>query len=280
VEFSAREEEYLMKGNRKGERIMREQHLVIEQEGPILTLTLNRPESLNSFSPSMIEGLTNVLREANRNPEVKVIVLSGAGRSFSAGGDVKSMGQANSVEVYEHIGRLNQCIITMKETEKPIIAVVHGFAAGAGFNLALACDLIVAAEDSKFALSFSKVGLISDGGGSYFVPRLVGPHLAKQFFWSSEPIPAKRLYDLGVINYLVPLEDLKQEALKVASELSAGPVKTYGMIKKIIDHSFTSSLEEILEQERITQTMMITTEDHKEGITAFKEKRKPSFKGK
>jgi 2-(1,2-epoxy-1,2-dihydrophenyl)acetyl-CoA isomerase len=259
---------------------MTEQHLIVEQQGPILSLTLNRPESLNSFSPSMIEGLTDTLREAGKNPEVKVIVLSGAGRSFSAGGDVKSMGQANSVEVYEHIGRLNQCIITMKETEKPIIAVVHGFAAGAGFNLALACDLIVAAEDSKFALSFSKVGLISDGGGSYFVPRLVGPHLAKQFFFSAEPIPAKRLYDLGVINYLVPLENLKDEAMKVAVALAAGPVKTYGMIKKIVDHSFTSSLEEILEQERITQTMMITTDDHKEGIAAFKEKRKPNFKGR
>lgn len=251
--------------------------MLIDRNGPVLSLTLNRPESLNAFSPDMILGLTETIKDAGSNPEIKVIVLSGAGRSFSAGGDVKTMGQASSVQVYEHIGRLNECILAIKDCEKPIIAAVHGFAAGAGFNLALACDLIIAAEDSKFALSFSQVGLISDGGGSYFLPRLIGPHLAKQFFFSAEPIPAKRLYDLGVINQLVPLEELKESTVKFATKLAFGPGRAYGMQKKLIDHSFTSSLEEILEQERITQTLMVTTEDHQEGIAAFKEKRKPIF---
>jgi 2-(1,2-epoxy-1,2-dihydrophenyl)acetyl-CoA isomerase len=168
----------------------------------------------------------------------------------------------------------------MKEVEKPIIAAVHGFAAGAGFNLALACDLIVAAEDSKFALSFSQVGLISDGGGSYLLPRLIGPHLAKQFFFTSEPIPAERLYQLGVINYLVPLEKLHEETTKFALKLAHGPGKAFGKQKKLIDQSFTSSLEEILEQERLIQTLMVQTADHQEGIAAFKEKRRPAFKGK
>ena len=168
----------------------------------------------------------------------------------------------------------------MKETEKPIIATIHGFAAGAGFNLALACDLIVAAEDSKFALSFSQVGLISDGGGSYLLPRLIGPHLAKQFFFTAEPIPAERLFQLGVINYLVPLEKLQEETTKFALKLAHGPGKAFGKQKKLIDQSFTSTLEEILEQERLIQTLMVQTADHKEGITAFKEKRKPAFRGK
>lgn len=255
-------------------------HLLIKQQGAVLSITLNRPDSLNAFSPDMILGLTTALSDAHQNPEIRAIVLSGAGRSFSAGGDVKSMGMANSVEVYEHIGRLNECILTMKATEKPIIAAVHGFAAGAGFNLALACDLIVAADDSKFALSFSQVGLISDGGGSYFLPRLVGPHLAKQFFFSAEPIPAERLHQLGVVNYLVPLEQLEQETLKIAERFASGPGRAYGMIKKLVDHSLSSTLEEILEQERITQTMMVTTADHKEGLAAFKEKRKPNFTGR
>lgn len=254
-------------------------HLIINKNGSVLSMTLNRPESLNAFSPEMILTLTEALREAQNNPEVKVIVLSGAGRSFSAGGDVKTMGQANATGVYDHIGRLNECILAMKATEKPIIAAVHGFAAGAGFNLALACDLIVAADDSKFALSFSQVGLVSDGGGSYFVPRLVGPHLAKQFLFTAEPIPAERLYQLGVINNLVPAAILKEETLKLASQLANGPTRTYGMIKKLVDHSMTATLEEILEQERITQTMMVSTEDHQEGIAAFKEKRKPNFTG-
>jgi 2-(1,2-epoxy-1,2-dihydrophenyl)acetyl-CoA isomerase len=255
-------------------------HLVINTTDSIMTVTLNRPESLNSFSPDMILGLTDVIRKAQNDPDVRVIILTGAGRSFSAGGDVKTMGQASSVQVYEHIGRLNDCILAMKQLEKPIIAAVHGFAAGAGFNLALACDLIIAADDSRFALSFTQVGLISDGGGSYFLPRLIGPHLAKQFFFSAEPIPAKRLYELGVVNQLAPLETLQEEALKVAGKLAQGPGKAYGMMKKLIDHSLTSSLEEILEQERITQTLMVATEDHQEGIAAFKEKRRPVFQGK
>lgn len=259
---------------------MGKEDLLVSVEGSIMNLTLNRPDSLNAFSPDMIFGLQDAIKEAETNPEVRVIVLSGAGRSFTAGGDVKTMGQSSATQVYDHIGRLNQLILQMKETEVPIIAAVHGFAAGAGFNLALACDLIIAAEDSKFALSFSQVGLISDGGGSYFVPRLLGPHLAKQFFFSAEPVPAERLYHLGVINHLVPLENLQEETIKFASTLAQGPTKAYGMMKKLINHSLTASLEEILEQERITQTMMVTTEDHQEGIAAFKEKRKPVFKGK
>jgi 2-(1,2-epoxy-1,2-dihydrophenyl)acetyl-CoA isomerase len=255
-------------------------HLVVEKLGPVLSLTLNRPESLNAFSPDMILGLKNALIEAQTDPDTQVIVLSGAGRSFSAGGDVKTMGQAGPVQVYEHIGRLNELILTMKATEKPIIAAVHGFAAGAGVNLALACDLIVAAEDSKFALSFSQVGLVSDGGGSYLLPRLIGPHLAKQFFFTAEPIPAERLYQSGVINFLFSLEKLQEETMKIAVKLAHGPGKAFGMQKKLIDHSFTATLEEILEQERITQTLMVQTEDHQEGIAAFKEKRKPSFKGR
>jgi 2-(1,2-epoxy-1,2-dihydrophenyl)acetyl-CoA isomerase len=254
-------------------------HMIINKNGAVLSLTLNRPESLNAFSPEMILTLTEALKEAQNDPEVKVIVLSGAGRSFSAGGDVKTMGQANAAGVYDHIGKLNECILALKATEKPIIAAVHGFAAGAGFNLALACDLIIAADDSNFALSFSQVGLVSDGGGSYFVPRLVGPHLAKQFLFTAEPIPAERLYQLGVINYLVPVEKLQEETLKLAGQLANGPTRTYGMIKKLVDHSMTATLEEILEQERITQTMMVSTEDHQEGIAAFKEKRKPNFTG-
>ncbi|MGX6444234.1 enoyl-CoA hydratase/isomerase family protein [Neobacillus sp. K501] len=259
---------------------MTQEHLLVEKLGPVLSLTLNRPESLNAFSPEMILGLTNTIREAQNDDDVQVIVLSGSGRSFSAGGDVKTMGQAGPTQVYDHVGKLNQLILTMKNLEKPIIAAVHGFAAGAGVNLALACDLIVAAEDSKFALSFSQVGLVSDGGGSYFLPKLIGPHLAKQFFFSAEPIPAERLYQLGVINALIPLEKLQEETTKLALKLAHGPGRAYGKLKKLIDHSLTSTLEEILEEERLTQVLMVQTEDHKEGVTAFKEKRKPAFKGR
>ncbi|MBE4908960.1 enoyl-CoA hydratase [Bacillus luteolus] len=259
---------------------MMNQHLLINIDGPVMSLTLNRPDSLNAFSSEMILGLTEAIKSAGENEEVRVVVLSGAGRSFSAGGDVKTMGEASAVQGYDHIGKLNECILAMKDLEKPIIAAVHGFAAGAGFNLALACDLIVAAEDSKFALSFSQVGLISDGGGLYFLPRLIGPYRAKQLFFSGEPITANVAFELGIVNQVLPVEALEEGTKKLATKLASGPSKAFGMMKKIADHSFNSSLSEILEQERITQTMMIQTEDHLEGVAAFKEKRKPVFKGK
>lgn len=256
------------------------EHLLINIEGPVMSLTLNRPDSLNAFSPEMILGLTEAIKSAGENEEIRVVVLSGAGRSFSAGGDVKTMGEASAVQVYDHIGKLNECILAMKDLEKPIIAAVHGFAAGAGFNLALACDLIVAAEDSKFALSFSQVGLISDGGGLYFLPRLIGPYRAKQLFFSGEPITATVAFELGIVNQIFPIEALEEGIKQLATKLASGPSKAFGMMKKIADHSFNSSLGEILEQERITQTMMVQTKDHLEGVAAFKEKRKPVFKGK
>lgn len=255
------------------------EHLLVNIEGPVLRLTLNRPESLNAFSPDMIQGLTKAFQDAAENREIRVVVLSGAGRSFSAGGDVKTMGTSSPIHVYDHIGRLNECILAMKKLEKPIIAAVHGFAAGAGFNLALACDLIIASEESKFVLSFSQVGLISDGGGLYFLPRLIGPYRAKELLFSGEPITAQTAFEYGIVNHIFPLDQLEEEAGKYAIKLSKGAGKAYGLIKKIADQAATSSLSEILEQERITQTMLVTTEDHLEGVTAFKEKRKPEFKG-
>ncbi|MBU8905650.1 enoyl-CoA hydratase/isomerase family protein [Desertibacillus haloalkaliphilus] len=244
-----------------------------------MSLTLNRPEALNAFSPEMISGLQAAIEDAKTNEDVRVVVISGAGRSFSAGGDVKNMGVAEPVDAYNHIGRLNELILAMKELEKPIIASVHGFAAGAGFNLALATDLILAAEESKFVLSFSKVGLISDGGGLYFLPRLVGVHRAKELLLNADPIDAKRAKEWGIVNQLYPQEQLQEETIRYATQLAQGPSKAFGFIKKMTDQALTSNLAEILEQERITQAMIVTTKDHKEGVRAFKEKRTPNFQG-
>jgi len=259
---------------------METMHLLVEQSGSVLWLTLNRPERLNAFSPEMIAGLTRAIERAAMDDAVRAIVLSGAGRAFSAGGDVKAMGQSSASQAYEHIGRLNRLIMTMKSCEKPIIAAVHGVAAGAGFNLALACDLILAAEDSQFILSFANVGLVSDGGGSYWLPRLVGPHLAKQFFFNAEPISAHRLYELGVLSKIVPAEELREAVEALAAKLAARPTKAIGKQKRLIEHALTATLEEILEEERLIQGLMVETDDHREGVAAFKEKRKPVFQGK
>ncbi|MCD7032700.1 enoyl-CoA hydratase [Metabacillus sp. GX 13764] len=254
--------------------------LLVEKNNGVLMLTMNRPESLNAFSEEMILGLTNALKLAQRDEEIRTVVISGAGRSFSAGGDVKTMGQVSGEEVFEHLGHLNECILMMKQLEKPVIAAVHGFAAGAAFNLALASDLIIAEENSQFVMSFSKVGLISDGGGLYFLPRIVGPYRAKELFFSGEPITAAKALEYGIVSRIVPLERLKDEVIAFAEKMASGPAKAIGAMKKIIDHSSCQTLEEVLEQERLTQSLMVVTKDHQEGVQAFKEKRLPQFQGR
>ncbi|AXI32743.1 enoyl-CoA hydratase [Priestia megaterium] len=267
-----------MQSKEEGIRIMSD--LVVEKRGTILSLTLNRPDRLNAFSEEMIAKLTAEIKQAQSDESIKVVILNGAGRSFSAGGDVKTMGQASGVDVYEHIGRLNECILAMQNLEKPIISAVHGFAAGAAFNLALASDFIIASEESRFVLSFSQVGLISDGGGLYFLTKVVGPHRAKELLFLGEPMDADTAYKAGFLNRVVPLNQLKDEVTSFASRLSQGPTKAYGKMKKIVNDSFHLTLEQVLEQERLTQVLMVETRDHQEGISAFKEKRKPLFQGK
>jgi 2-(1,2-epoxy-1,2-dihydrophenyl)acetyl-CoA isomerase len=254
--------------------------LLIEKNGAVLYLTLNRPEALNAFSGEMIEDITTEMTNAANDDSVKVVVLSGSGRAFSAGGDVKTMGQNTGSAVYEHIGRLNKCILAIQRLEKPVVAVVHGFVAGAGFNLALACDLIVAAEETAFVLSFSKVGLISDGGGLYFLPRLIGMQKAKELFFLAEPLKVEEAKQMGIVNRIVPLEQLKDEAISFATRLSQGPVQSYGKMKKLLQEGLNKSLEDVLELERLTQMLMVESADHKEGVSAFKEKRQPVFTGK
>ncbi|WP_173917322.1 enoyl-CoA hydratase/isomerase family protein [Halobacillus sp. Marseille-Q1614] len=255
-------------------------HLLASLEGPILSCVLNQPERLNAFSDEMITGLQEALTEAEQNPEIKVVVLSGAGRAFSAGGDVKTMGDSTANHLYEHVGELNKLILKIKDLSKPVIAVVHGYAAGAGFNLALACDQILAAEESKFVLSFAQVGLVSDGGGHYFLSKLIGPYRTKELLFTAEPIPVETAAQWGIVNRVIPLENLEADAMDYALRLAKGPGRAIGMMKKLVDLSERSSLEDILEQERLTQAIMVSTEDHKEGVQAFKNKRKPEFLGR
>ncbi|GAB4072807.1 enoyl-CoA hydratase-related protein [Barrientosiimonas marina] len=253
-------------------------HLLTTTKEGVLYLTLNRPDSLNAFSPDMMTGLKEALTEARHDETVRTIVISGSGRAFSAGGDVKTMGKQPPLDVYDHIGELNELILSIKNLDKPIIAAVHGFAAGAGFNLALACDMILASEETNFILSFSKVGLISDGGGHYFLPKIIGPYRTKELLFSAEPIAAEKAYELGIVNHLYPLDELQENVHDFAVKMASGPVTAYGFMKSLVDQSLNLDLETILEQERITQASVISTDDHEEGVQAFKEKREPNFR--
>lgn len=253
------------------------EHVLAETKEGVLYLTMNRPDSLNAFSPTMMQGLKEALGEAQDDADVRTVVLSGAGRAFSAGGDVKTMGDNAPLNIYEHIGELNELILSMKKLDKPIIAAVHGFAAGAGFNLALACDIILAAEDTNFILSFSKVGLVSDGGGHYFLSKLIGPYRTKELLFSAEPVSVTKAQELGIVNHVYPQEEMQQNVHEFAVKLASGPAVAYGFMKNIVDQALDTDLATILERERTTQATVVSTEDHKEGVQAFKEKRTPKF---
>ena len=258
---------------------MGNEHLVVEVENGVMKLTLNRPESLNAFSPEMRAGVMAAIEEAKRNPNIRVVTLQGAGRAFSAGGDVKGMGDSSVLSDYERLSHTNEMILAIRNLEKPVIAIVHGYAAGVAFSIALACDLIVAAEDSKFIMSFAKIGLISDGGGSYFLPRLIGAQRAKEVLFTAEPIDAKKAYEWGIVNRIYRSDELTEQATMFVEKFANGPGKSYGMMKKLVNQSFVSDLDEMLELERLSQPLMKQTNDHIEGVTAFKEKRKPEFRG-
>ncbi len=256
---------------------MSNQVLLIQRRGPILELILNRPDRLNALNEELLLELQSALVAGKNDESVHIIIISGAGRTFCAGRDIKAMEVADPVEVHREIGVLNDCILLMKSIEKPILASVHGYAAGAGFSLALACDLIIASEDSQFMMSFANVGLASDGGGTFFLPQLVGLHLAKELYLLAEELSAKQAYDLGIVNRMAPANELAYEVNKIAQYLAKGPAKAFGMMKQLLDHSLDSTLSEVLEKERLTQSMLSTTEDYKEGVHSFLEKRPPSF---
>ncbi|OLO38883.1 enoyl-CoA hydratase [Alkalihalophilus pseudofirmus] len=259
---------------------MSNQHFLKQIEAGVMRLSLNRPEALNAFSEEMLRGLISSIQEAKQNEDIKVVVLNGSGRAFSSGGDVKNMGETSGTKTYEFVGILNELILEIKSLNKPVVASVHGFAAGAGFNLALACDLIIAAEDTKFILSFAQVGLISDGGGLYFLPHVLGPYRTKELLFSAKPLEVQKAKEWGLVNEIVPLEQLPEATETLANQLANGPTRAIGIMKQIADEASTLTLENVLKREQITQAMMVTTDDHLEGVQAFIEKRKPKFKGK
>ena len=253
--------------------------VLIETENAIMNIRLNRPDSLNAFSMEMFLGLKAAIDRAKQDDGIRVVVLSGEGRAFCAGGDVKGMGQRNPLGSHHYIGHLNELILAIHQLEKPVIASVHGYAAGAGFNLALACDIILAAEKTKFILSFSKVGLGSDGGGLFFLPRLIGLQRAKELYFKAESITAGEAHRFGIVNQIYPESEFESAVKEYAASLAAGPTVSYGFIKKVANQSLTLSLKEVLELERLSQSTLVTTVDHLEGVSAFKEKRSPEFKG-
>jgi 2-(1,2-epoxy-1,2-dihydrophenyl)acetyl-CoA isomerase len=246
----------------------------------VLTLTLNRPEALNSFTVEMKEALLAALKDAARDREVRAIVLTGAGRAFSAGQDLKERQAPGVADLGTELRvRYNPIILAMRKLEKPIVGAINGVAAGAGTSLALACDIIIAAENATFLEAFSRVGLVPDTGSTWFLPRLVGPARAAEMFFTADPVDAATAERIGLINKVVPADQLMAEAGALAARLAKSAPIALALAKRALNRGLESSLEEALDFEAQLQSVAGRSKDHVEGVAAFVEKRPANFRG-
>ena len=258
--------------------------VICEKKDAVATITLNRPQNMNALDFKLGEELLDCLLRIGEDAEVRAVVLSGAGRAFSAGGDVKVMQEALSESpplcLKKLTNLLHPIISAIRRMPKPVIAAVNGFASGAGFSLTLACDLVIAAESARFNSAYILIGLSPDGSLTYFLPRLIGLQRANWLFFSGEQVSAQQGHQMGFVNQVVADEELAEAAQALARRLAAAPTMAIAMTKQVVNTSLTETLETQMENERIHIACAGGTEDFREGLDAFFTKRKAEFKGR
>jgi len=259
--------------------------LIYEVKDGIATLTLNRPDRLNALGGTLREDLFDAVTRSAADPEVRVMVVTGAGKGFCSGGDVKAMGEAKAGQrerpLIEKIApSRDRTLLAMREAPQPIIAAVNGAAAGAGMNLALGCDIRIASTAAKFTQAFVKRGLHPDWGGTYFLPRVVGTAKACEMIFTGDVIDAAEALRLGIVSRVVAPEELMPTAYELARRIAAGPPVAIRLAKRSIYANEDLDLRAALQNETMAQNICFETEDATEGIRAFGEKRAPAFKGR
>jgi len=250
----------------------------VARDGAVQTITLNRPDVLNAFNRALHAALRDALKEA-RDPEVRAVVLTGAGRGFSAGQDLKEFGQTPDVsDALRNSYHPN--VLAIRALEKPVIAAVNGVCAGAGLSLACVCDIRIAAADASFVPGFIGIGLVPDAGGTYFLHRLLGASRAFEWMTSNRRLSAAEAKEWGLVSEVVEPDALQARAAELAAFYAALPTRGVGMTKRLFDHAAGATLEEQLEHEAQLQSAATQTEDFREGVAAFLEKRPPNFTGR
>lgn len=254
--------------------------ITVSTANGVCEIKLNRPEVFNSFNKSMAIALQKALDDCEKDPQIRAIIITGEGKAFCAGQDLAEATDPNGPPldsiVREHY---NPIIRRIREIEKPIIAAVNGVAAGAGANIALACDITFAKESASFIQAFSKIGLIPDSGGTFFLPRIIGMQKALALMFTGDKVSAKDAEAMNMIYKVVADDTLESEVRAFAENLAKMPTRGLGLTKKAVNASFTNDLKTQLDVEEILQTEAGATYDFKEGVSAFMEKRKPEFKG-
>jgi 2-(1,2-epoxy-1,2-dihydrophenyl)acetyl-CoA isomerase len=260
---------------------MSEKLALLNKRGGIATITINCPRTYNALSPPVIAALGRVLQKVQEDPEIRVVILTGAGKAFCAGGNLDNIEKmVTSSRTRKYIFDIAAIVNLILDMPKPVIAMVNGVAAGAGFNLALACDIIFCARSARFSQSFVKLGLIASCGATYFVPRAVGLYRAKEIMFTGDFIDAERVVRSGLANRVIDDEKLKEETFAFAEKLSKGAPLAIGLMKKVMNHNVKQDFQTLLELEVGIQSLCVESEDHKEGIAAVRGKRSPLFKGR
>ena len=258
--------------------------LKCEVSDSIATITLDRPEVLNAMNREMFEDLNNVFDAIASNLEVRAVLITGAGRGFCSGADLRSLATEPDIaepSVFKSYMRIiNELILKMLRLDRPIVAAVNGPAVGAGANIALASDIIFMAREAYLSQIFVKRGLVPDFGGLYLLPRYVGISKAKELLFTGDKIDGEEAFRLGIANRVVPLDDLLPEAMKFAGKLASGPTVAIGLAKQGIHRGLESGVDAVLEFEALAQSIIRTTDDAVEAISAFLDKRDPNFQGK
>ncbi|HBX62236.1 enoyl-CoA hydratase-related protein [Empedobacter sp.] len=254
--------------------------ILYTQEGGIATITLNRPSVFNSFNQEMIKSLQHHLDVAAQDVSVRAVVLTGTGKAFCAGQDLGEVLEEIEIDFNKIVQEnYNPLVLKIRNMDKPVVAAVNGVAAGAGANLALTCDIVVAKESTNFIQAFSKIGLIPDCGGTYFLPRLIGLQKATALMMLADKVSAAQAKEIGMIYEFFADDIFDAEVAKIADKLANLPTKGLAYTKKLLNQTFNNSIEEQLIQEGLFQAKSGNTSDYQEGVDAFIEKRNPVFKG-
>ena len=259
--------------------------IILEDHDHITKLTLNRPSALNAIDDKMGEELLASLKAIEKNEKARCLVITGAGRAFSAGEDVSGLKDRYGAGSYPSLGdhlrkKYHPLITRIRSMEKPIIARLNGIAAGSGASIALACDIRVASEEAGLKQAFIGVGLVPDSGSSYFLTRMIGPGRALELIMTGKTVPAKEAETLGLINKVVPAAELDKYTNELAQKLATGPTKAIGLSKRMVNRVTSLELSEAMEYEALNQDIAGKTSDHLEAVSAFLEKRQPKFSGK
>jgi len=258
--------------------------IIFKKEDRVATIMLNRPDSLNALGGTMREDIIDAIRDVKKDKNIGALVITGAGRAFCAGGNVKEMEkmshEVSLVERRDFIRNVSHRIITeIRDLEKPVIASINGHAIGAGCCIALACDMRIASEKAKLGVTFINVGLVSDYGGLYFLPKLVGTAKAMELYFTGQVIDAREAERIGMVNKAVPPEELEKATYEMAGMIAKKAPIALGMIKEVLYKGLNSDLVTELDMEATSQCICLKTEDHIEGVRALLKKREPVFKG-